>query len=242
MHELDLRAGGYLIDLDGTLIAGQALLPDACWLMREVAGRFVIVSNNAEHTPRQLARHLSSLGLMVPAERIVLAGTCAIDDIAQTFPGCGLMVIGSSSLKAYARSRGLRTDAAKPDVVLVARDRTFTYRKLEASAAALSAGARLYVAAPDLSHPGRVGCPVPETGALAAAVIACSGIKAHRVIGKPERPLFEIASRQLKAEFKDLLMIGDNPETDGLGATRLGMRFHPVRQGLIRPVSLPAAG
>lgn len=241
MTVIDLGAGGYLVDLDGTLIKGNQILPDTHWLLEAIAGRYVILSNNAEHTPVQLSRLLGSMGLAVPPDRIILAGTCAIDRIADTLPGAALMVVGSRALKFYARASGLRTGVLNPDVVLIGRDRQFTYEKLAAAAAALSGGARLFVAAPDLNHPGADGKPVPETGALAAAVIACSGTTEYTVIGKPEPVLFDIACQRLGVEFADAIMIGDNPQTDGLGASRLGMRFHRVHQGLIRlPVPLAA--
>ena len=234
MTELNLSAGGYLIDLDGTLISGGKLLPDAHWLIEQTRGRHVVMSNNAEHTPRGLSRALHAIDLAIAPEDIVLAGTCAVDEIAAAHPGCSLMLLGSPALKAYARSRGLATNRRHADVVLVARDRSFTYAKLAAAAEALHAGARLYVAAPDLSHPGPNGQPVPETGALAAALAACSGVQPHRIIGKPQRAMFELGRRKLGVEFADMVMIGDNPKTDGLGAISLGMQFHLVQDGFIR--------
>jgi HAD superfamily hydrolase (TIGR01450 family) len=232
--ELDLTAAGYLIDLDGTLISGRSILPDARRLLGAVAGRFVIVSNNAEHTPAQLSRGLNSIGLTIPPESIVLAGTCAIDRIAADYPGASMMLLGSAALKRHATRKGLRLNTTRPDIVLVTRDRQFSYGKLAAAADALSDGARFYVAAPDLSHPSPTGKPVPETGALAAAILACVGALDYTVIGKPERILFEMGCQRLAIDFVDAIMIGDNPLTDGLGARRLGMRFHQVQGGMVR--------
>jgi HAD superfamily hydrolase (TIGR01450 family) len=232
--EFDLHARGYLIDLDGTLLSGRTILPDARWLLKAVAGRHVLVSNNAEHTPHQLSHMLHTLGLEIAEEGIVLAGTCAIDRIAMSYPGGAVMLLGSHALQTYAKDKGLCLDAPKPDVVLVARDRQFSYAKLAAAAGALTDGAEFYVAAPDLSHPGTDGKPVPETGALAAAILACAGARDYIIIGKPEPILFELACKRLGIEPSEAVMIGDNPQTDGLGAHRLGMRFHLVQNGIIR--------
>ena len=234
MPDLDLDADGYLIDLDGTLIAGRNLLPDAQWLLEQVRGRFVIVSNNAEHTSGQLARALRGMGLDVDKEQLLLAGTAAIDTMAEEYPGAAVLLLGSASLRTYARRKGLRLDAPRPDLVLVARDRHFSYARLAAAAEALSDGARFFVAAPDRNHPGANGKPVPETGALAAAILSCVGPIPHRVIGKPEPALFEMGCARLGVSARRALMIGDNPETDGLGSQRIGMRFLRVERGLIR--------
>ncbi|MFN7024731.1 MAG: HAD-IIA family hydrolase [Pseudorhizobium sp.] len=234
MHELDLNASGYLIDLDGTLISGRTVLPDAGWLLDAVAGRYAVVSNNAEHTPRQLARVLNSIGLPVPEDRLILAGTTAIDIIAEEFPGASIMLLGSTALIGYARARGLKVGHPVPDLVLVTRDRRFTYTKLAEATQAIVSGAALFVAAPDVSHPGPNGMPVPETGALAAAILATTGLRDYRVIGKPEQTLFQLGCRRMGVAPCNALMIGDNPDTDGLGASRAGMRFCRVNEGLIR--------
>lgn len=236
-----LNAAGYLIDLDGTLVSGRTVLPDAGWLLGEVGGRYAIVSNNAEHTPRQLSRMLNAMGLPIGEENLVLAGTTAIDIIAQETPGASIMLLGSASLAGYARARGLRTVKTNPDLVLVARDRHFTYAKLAAAAAAIASGAALVVAAPDGSHPGPDGMPVPETGALAAAILATTNLRDYRVIGKPERTLFELGCRRLGVTPSNAVMIGDNPDTDGLGASRVGMGFLQVERGFIRQPRLLAA-
>ena len=234
MSEFAFDAGGYLIDLDGTLISGRHVLPDARWLLNQVEGRYRIVSNNAEHTPDQLSRILRSMGLPIASSEIILAGTTAIDGIAQKFPGASVLLLGSTALRNYARRKGLRLQQEKPDIVLVTRDRNFSYVKLAAAAEALCDGAQLFVAAPDLSHPGPTGKPVPETGALAAAILACAGPRDYTVIGKPEPVLFKMACDRLGVAPKDAVMIGDNPQTDGLGASRIGMRFWQVDNGVLR--------
>lgn len=226
---------GYLIDLDGTLISGRTVLPDAAWLLEKAAGRFMLVSNNSEHTPAQLSRHLRHMGLRIDPSQIVLAGTAAIDRISRTSPGARLLLLGSVALATYARKLGLDVvQEAEADIVLVTRDRKFTYAKLAMAAEAISLGARLIVACPDRSHPGPRQQPIPEAGALAAALVAAAGVEHYEVVGKPEPLLFETACQRLDIEPRNGLMIGDNADTDGAGARRLGMAFLLVRHGRIR--------
>lgn len=229
MSSLIAGATGYLVDLDGTLLSGQQLLPDAQWLLEAVAGKFMLVSNDSEHTPNQLAQRLRRLGLAVKPEQIILAGTAALDLLARETPGARLLLLGSPSLKTYARQLGLRMAGADAEIVLVTRDRRFTYAGLAMAAEALSRGAKLIVACPDFSHPGPLGEPVPEAGAIAA-----SGVTHHRTVGKPEPLLFETACARLAISPRHAVMIGDNAQTDGIGARRLGMRFVLVRNGNIR--------
>ena len=216
---------GYLVDLDGTLISGGAALPFARSLLADLADRFVVLSNDAEHMPGQLSRALRTMDLHVAPERIVLAGAAAIDTVAGEMPGARLMLLASPALRAFARRLKLELVETGADVVVLCRDRSFNYAKLAAAVNAVRGGAKLIVANPDLTHPGRNGTVVPETGSLLRAVLACTGDVAYRVIGKPEPPIFDKARAMLGSEAADTVMIGDNVETDGHGALSVGMSF-----------------
>jgi ribonucleotide monophosphatase NagD (HAD superfamily) len=170
-------------------------------------------------------------GLKVDPERIVLAGTATLDLIAKERPAARLLLLGGASLRAYARRLGLTLAEDFCDLVVLARDRRFTYAKLAAAVEALRRGASLIATNPDRSHPGPEGAIVPETGALLAAILACVGPVKFRVVGKPEPLLFEAGLARLGVAANEAVMIGDNEETDGLGARRLGLRFIKVEPG-----------
>lgn len=226
---LDLSATGYLVDLDGTLVSGGRPLSWAHELLSQLAGRFVIVSNDAEHTARQLSRMLRAHGLNVPEARIVLAGECAIRLVAAEHPGARLLLLASAALRRYATRLGLRLVDDDAEIVLVGRDRRFGYIAIQRAAVAIHRGARLIVANPDGRHPAPDGTPVPETGALAAAILAAAGHPPYRVIGKPEPELFRDGLARLDCPADTAIMIGDNDDTDGAGARAAGIRFFHIR-------------
>ncbi|WP_157929606.1 HAD-IIA family hydrolase [Phyllobacterium zundukense] len=216
-----------MIDLDGTLINGHSLRPRAKELLCRFE-QFALVSNDSEHTPAQLANSLRELGLSISPEHILLAGASALEIIAKEHSGARVMLFGSTMLLQYGQDLGLHIVTHDPEIVLLARDRNFTYAKLAAASNAVRSGAALIVANPDVNHPGQHGDVVPETGALLAAVLACAGDVPYRVIGKPEPYLFERALNRLGIRPADAVMIGDNPLTDGVGAERLGIEYIDV--------------
>ena len=226
----DIR--GWLVDLDGTLVRGGQALPGAAAFLDALDGRYVIVSNNAEHTPLELSRGLRRMGLGVAPRRIVLAGTTALDEIARRQPRARIAMMTSRSLMLHARERGLHPVRERPDIVFLGRDRHFTYERLMQAANAVRDGAELVVANPDLVHPGPDGTVVPETGALLAALLACTGPVPHRIVGKPEPALFEAGLRLLGLPGQAVMMVGDNPATDGEGARRLSLTYFEVRNGV----------
>ncbi|MFC3124922.1 HAD-IIA family hydrolase [Pseudoroseomonas globiformis] len=226
-----LEARGVLLDLDGTLISGDRALPGAAALVARIGARCAIVSNDAEHTPLQLSRRLAQLGFALPATRILLAGALAVEAVATEHPGGRLLLLASAALQRHARRQGLVPVQEHPDVVLLGRDRRFNYDKLRQAANAVLRGASLVVCNPDRTHPGPGGAVVPETGALLSALLACTGPVPHRMIGKPGPALFLEGVARLGTRREETVMVGDNPATDGVGATRLGIGFVPVPAG-----------
>lgn len=222
------QADGYLIDLDGTLMSGSALLPGAIGFLSKLRAPFVILSNDSEHVPHEIAGIFRKNGLPLGRRDVVLAGAVAIEAIAERSPGASVMLLASPPLAVMAQKLGLRLDNSRPDIVLLARDRAFSFDKLAAAARAVQRGARVVLACPDTSHPGPNGDPVPEVGALAAALFACVGTVPHEVVGKPEATLFRIGCERLGIPPAQCLMIGDNPLTDGAGASRAGIAFCQV--------------
>ena len=231
LHALALNlppADGYLIDLDGTLVSGGRPLPGARDLLTGLGAPFVILSNDSEHVSRQLAASFREWGLTIQPRSIILAGVVAIETIARRSPGARVLLLGSPALRVLALQHGLDLESNRPEVVLLARDRDFSFERLAAAARAVQRGAQVVLACPDTSHPGHDGEPVPEVGALAAALFACVGPVPHEVIGKPEPTLFAIGCERLGIPASRCIMIGDNPLTDGAGAARAGIAFCQV--------------
>ena len=231
------RFKAILCDIDGCLIAGDAVLPGAFELISRFGDRLIAVSNNSTDTPESLQLRLAALGLAIPAERIVLAGATAVDEIATAFPGARLTLFGSPILASYALSKGLVLVERDADVALLTRDVDFRYERLEQLLRLIRAGTALIVANVDATHPAADGALVPETGALLSAVCTCLPDLQFRVIGKPEAALFRIALRKAGVEIYDAILIGDNPTTDGEGARRLGMAFAAIGNGAARDIA-----
>jgi HAD superfamily hydrolase (TIGR01450 family) len=223
---------GCLVDLDGTLARGGQALPGASAFLAALEGRFVIVSNDGEHTPLELSRGLKRMGLHAAPHRIILAGTTALDEIARRRPRARVLMMASKSLMIHARDLGLVPVQARPDIVYLGRDRHFSFERLALAANAVRDGAELVATNPDLVHPGADGAVVPETGALLAALLACTGAVAHQVIGKPEPALFQTGLDLLGLPKGAVMVVGDNPATDGEGARRLGLRYFEMRDGV----------
>ncbi len=219
------QAAGAVFDLDGTLIREEEILPGAVRLLDHFRDRFVLASNNSSDTARTLSAQLAQMGLYIPEDRIVLAGEELLRLMAVQYPGARVQLLASSILRQRARELGLQLVDADCDMVLVCRDACFGYAKLRSAANAVRDGARLIAANPDLTHPGKGGERVPETGSLLVAIEACSSKQADQIIGKPEPHLFVRSLERLGITADQSIMVGDNPATDGVGASGCRIPF-----------------
>lgn len=218
-----LQASHLIVDLDGTLIREDEPIDGAADLLARFRDRYVIVSNNSTHTARGVAQRLARLGLKVPRTRIVLAGEQTIAYMQREHPEARIYLSGSAALRRHALASGCELVRSGAEFVVLALDAHFNHRRLGCIVNALRDGARLVVSNVDATHPGPGGRLVPETGALLAAVTVASGVQPWRAIGKPGPLLLQEGLRRLGSRPEHTLVIGDNPDTDGLGAHRMGM-------------------
>jgi HAD superfamily hydrolase (TIGR01450 family) len=223
-RQMLVRARGILLDWDGCVAIENRIIPQAIDLILRHLDKVAIVSNNSSALPSDFVEILEQQGIRLEIDRIILAGAESLKAISlEKSPR--VFLIASERMRDYAQNLGIILDDKYPNIVLLMRDHKFSYEKLEIAANALRAGARLVVANADLSHPGVDRRIVPETGALLAALMACTGNPdmGWQLIGKPSPNLFSKACMALGVEANDAVMIGDNPQTDGEGAALAGI-------------------
>jgi 4-nitrophenyl phosphatase len=217
-------ARAVLLDWDGCIAFENRPTADALRFLAEWQDRAIIVSNNSTNLPEDFSRILERAGVLIPAERIVLAGMEAVRR-ATEFGDAPVMLLAESRVKAHARKLGVNIVREQAKVVLLLRDTRLTYLRLERAVNSIKQGAQLIVANPDACHRGARDKIVPETGALLAAIHTSLDGRPYskEVIGKPKAGLFARACDALKLRASDVVMIGDNPDTDAAGARAAGM-------------------
>lgn len=214
-----------LADLDGCLISGSQVLPFVPDLFARCGSRLWIVSNNSTDTAQGLAKRLSGMGLPIPAARCLLAGEETLQSLAREKPGARVALFASMPLHRLALSLGLVPDRIRPEVVVLARDTSFGFDSLTALIAFAHRGLEVWLTNPDPSHPAPDGTPVPETGAIWAALLAAVPAVRARCLGKPAPDLADRALMRAKVAPAQAVFIGDTPDTDGAAARAAGVPF-----------------
>lgn len=211
----------FLFDLDGAVYVGEEPTPGAVETLERLRERGAAVrflTNNPRATRRQVADRLAEMGVEAAVEEIATAGWVAAKYAAEQGAETAAMV-GSEGLAAELRAVGLRLVESDPDVVVVGAADDTDYGDIRRAARLIRAGAPFVATNPDASYPTPDG-PAPGTGAIVRAVEVASGVR-PTIVGKPDPRMFEIALEELPDS--DAVVVGDNPETDVLGAHRAGL-------------------
>lgn len=220
-------ARAFLVDWDGTLFIGDAPVPGALGFLHRFGSCCTIISNNSTELPEDIRDCLRSHGVTLSPEQILLAGQRTIQAVRNEFDGKRVLMFAAPKLCSYAEEIDLHLVDENPDVLILLRDTAFSYDKLAQAVNLLRSGVPLIVSNPDLAHPGANGGLIPETGALLAAIREGLGHDPIncQVFGKPSPGLFNQALAQHRVDPLNVVVIGDNFDTDGRGAQAAGLQF-----------------
>lgn len=203
-----------MCDLDGVVYVGSTAVPGAGAALGEIEDlgfRIVFATNAATRSPGAVADRIRRIsGFETEVSRIVTSGMAAASMIGpQDQP---VLAAGEEGLAQTLVAAGITVtdDAAAASCVVVGLDRSFSYERLDAAAAAARRGARLIAANTDATFPTPHG-PAPGAGALVAAIETASG-RAAEPAGKPHLPMIR-AIRTLLGPGRTWV-VGDRPETD----------------------------
>ena len=256
------RYDRFLLDSFGVLVDGRGALPGAAELLAELGRRgkrYLIVTNDASRTSATNSARYRRFGLEVPAERILGSGDLIAPHFAaHQLSGARCLVLGTDDSRDLVARAGGQICAIDPageyDALVVCDDDGFPF--LEGINAALSVVFRVYDAGrelhlllpnPDLIYPDGNSAFGFTSGAIALLLEAALERRypdhPPRFIrlGKPHPPLYEEARRRLGGSG-ELVMIGDQLETDIAGALGCGIDAALLATGVTRWQERHAAG
>lgn len=213
----------FLLDLDGVVYVGAELLPGAAEALGRLraAGKAIrFLTNDPRPTRSELAERLAGLGVEARIDEIITCGWATARYLRRE----GLrsvFVVGSAGLRAELEQAGITVvDRERPEAVVVGADEGLGYLDILRASRLIHQGAQFVAVNVDGSFPVPGGL-APATGAVVSAVQAATG-RRPVVVGKPYSPMFELALASL-ADRERVVMVGDTPESDILGAHQAGI-------------------
>ncbi|WP_027726331.1 TIGR01457 family HAD-type hydrolase [Tuberibacillus calidus] len=224
---------GYLFDLDGTVYRGREPIPGAVALLRQLKASgipYMFVTNNSTKTPEDVAQTLTAMDIPCTAEDVITSSMALAGYLQEKHPEAKVYVIGENGLWTAVREAGFTVTANKPDYVAVGMDRQLTYEKLAEACLAIRGGATFLSTNPDVALPTERGL-LPGNGSITALLQVATGVTPI-FIGKPEPIIIRQALERLGLAASDVLMVGDNYQTDILAGLRAGVDTLFVQTGV----------
>jgi 5'-nucleotidase len=226
----------FLFDMDGVLSVGKEN-------QRYLAGREVIarikssgrqafvLTNDSTRTREEVHRNLVNLGFDFDIEDILTSSYLTALYLTQKYRRqVTFFLVGENGLLHELEAAGHQYTESNPDVVVVGFDRGLNYNKLDLALRLLRNHSVLvgsYGGAVYMSDNG----PALSAGPIIKALEYGSHKKAT-MIGKPSPRMFKLALKRANEKAEYAVMVGDQIETDLVGAKKSGIHTVLVLTGV----------
>jgi phospholysine phosphohistidine inorganic pyrophosphate phosphatase len=222
---------GALIDVDGTLLLGDAAIPGAAAALTRLRQRglpFLLTTNTTRRSRAEVAHALTRAGVPAAAEEVVAPSALASRLIVRSGRTRALLLVPPGALADF---EGIERAERDPHWVVVADlGPGFTFERLNHAFRCLHQGASLLALHRNPWWLAGEDDPRMDAGAFVAALEYASGVPAVNV-GKPSRDFFDLALGQLGLRPEEVLVVGDDLENDAEGGRAAGCRTALVRTG-----------
>jgi 4-nitrophenyl phosphatase len=232
LHEKQL----FLFDLDGVLIKGKEWPikiggTKILQRLKEKKKKVLLLTNNSTDTLEAIHSRLNSLHLPIEKNEILTSTRVTAEYISKNYGKAKYHLIGENGFDKELRRLGLiRTFGVKADVLVVGLDRRLTYQKLDRAVKTARNGADIIA-----THSARLYMykrgPAIAVGPILKAIEYGSGKKGI-TIGKPSPLMFRIAMEKAGCKREEVIMIGDQEDTDIEGASGAGIDSILVLSGM----------
>jgi HAD superfamily hydrolase (TIGR01450 family) len=228
----------FLFDLDGVFYKGKESRVKiggtrAIEALRSAGRKLFILTNNSTDSAATVHSRLTDFGIPVKREEVLTSGLLTAEYLRERHGKVSYFLVGEAGLDAEMRRCGhRRTRGERADFVVVGLDRGISYDKLDRAARLARNGAGIVATHVSRLYMYRTG-PAMATGPLVKAIEYASQKRAV-VIGKPSKLMFSIALGRSGVKKTDAVMIGDQADTDILGANRAGIDAILVTTGIDR--------
>jgi len=224
----------FFFDLDGVLAVGKVRPhylggKEVVRRLKDSGRKTFVLTNNSTGTRKEVYLKLKRLGFAFQLNEILTSSYLTARYLTRRFGKARFSLIGENGLRHELEAAGHRA-SDKPQVVVVGLDRRLTYDKLNGALRFLRTGAALVGTYGGAVYMSDTGAAL-SAGPIIRALEFASGKRAA-MIGKPSPRMFQLALQLAKEEASRAVMVGDQLETDILGAQRAGVHTILVLTGV----------
>ena len=230
---------GILLDIGGVLYVGDSVIDGAIEAISTLNEKYQIrfVTNSTRKPPSAILKKLKDMGFDILEHQLFTALGAAKAIVAKE-NAKAVTILTNEANEYFGELQS--TDTNSSFVVVGDAGDNFNYANMNRAFRTLTNGAKLIAAAKNRYFKDSDGKLSMDAGGFVDALEYASGTKAQ-VVGKPSKTFFNTAIESMGLERDEVVMVGDDIESDIAGAQEAGIRAILVKTGKYRPTDLEGA-
>ena len=224
-EELKARLAGIrhvALDMDGTIYMGMSLFDYTIPFLkslREMGITYSFLTNNPSTSIPDYLKKLAGMGIEATEEEMYTTALATIDYIKTNFPEARrLFFLGTPSMISEFEKAGFESvaDSAeeRPDVLVVAFDKTLEYSRLCRAAYWAQQGLPYIATNPDRVCPTDQPTVLVDCGSICKCIEHATGRQPDIVLGKPDPNMLTGVQARYGVKPEEVAMVGDRIYTD----------------------------
>ena len=224
-EELKARLAGIrhvALDMDGTIYMGMSLFDYTIPFLkslREMGITYSFLTNNPSTSIPDYLKKLAGMGIEATEEEMYTTALATIDYIKTNYPEARrLFLLGTPSMISEFEKAGFESvaDSAeeRPDVLVVAFDKTLEYSRLCRAAYWAQQGVPYVATNPDRVCPTDQPTVLVDCGSICKCIEHATGRQPDIVLGKPDPNMLTGVQARYSVKPEEVAMVGDRIYTD----------------------------
>ena len=224
-EELKARLAGIrhvALDMDGTIYMGMSLFDYTIPFLnslKEMGITYSFLTNNPSTSIPDYLKKLAGMGIEATEEEMYTTALATIDYIKTNYPEARrLFLLGTPSMISEFEKAGFESvaDSAeeKPDVLVVAFDKTLEYSRLCRAAYWAQQGLPYIATNPDRVCPTDQPTVLVDCGSICKCIEHATGRQPDIVLGKPDPNMLTGVQARYGVKPEQVAMVGDRIYTD----------------------------
>lgn len=223
-----------ILDLDGTMYRGTEIIESAKNFVDHCIEKqipFLFMSNNSMRTAAENAEHMLKMGYEgIQPEMFYNSAMASAEYVRANYQGDKAWYIGQNGLLEALKENGFEITDDHPDFLFVGLDKRADYTSYSKALTCLLDGAKLIGTNKDriLAKPG--GFELGNGSIVALFEYAIN--QKSPDIAKPSPVILELCLKHYGLNKDDVILVGDNLETDIMLGKNAGVRTIFVETGI----------
>ena len=224
-EELKARLAGIrhvALDMDGTIYMGMSLFDYTIPFLnslKEMGITYSFLTNNPSTSIPDYLKKLAGMGIEATEEEMYTTALATIDYIKTNYPEARrLFLLGTPSMISEFEKAGFESvaDSAeeRPDVLVVAFDKTLEYSRLCRAAYWAQQGVPYVATNPDRVCPTDLPTVLVDCGSICKCIEHATGRQPDIVLGKPDPNMLTGVQARYGVKPEQVAMVGDRIYTD----------------------------